>query len=66
MMHDDEKGSGFWKFNCSLLKDEQYVDKVTKIIAETTDIEQNQNPGLLWEAIKSNIRTQAIAKEEKY
>ena len=27
MMHDDEKGPGFWKFNCSLLKDEQYVDK---------------------------------------
>ena len=52
MMHDDEKGPGFWKFNCSLLKDEQYVDKVKKIIAETTDIEQNQNPGLLWEALK--------------
>ena len=60
-MHDDEKGPGFWKFNCSLLKDEQYVDKVKKNIAEITDIEQNQNPGVLWEAIKLNIRTQTIS-----
>ncbi len=34
---DIERGRGFWKFNNSLLHDQEYVNKVKKIIAETKE-----------------------------
>jgi hypothetical protein len=57
---NNKRGPGFWKFNCSLLHDTDYVSKIKLSITETVQIEQEQNPGLLWEAIKLRIRTDTI------
>ena len=35
---DTEKGRGYWKFNNTLLKDIEYVNKVKKVINETLDM----------------------------
>jgi hypothetical protein len=56
----EARGPGFWKFNCSLLQDKEYIESVKKWINETVSIEQEQMPGLLWEAIKLKIRTETI------
>ena len=34
---DNEKGHGYWKFNNSLLKDQEYVKKIHNIIKENID-----------------------------
>ena len=54
------RGSGFWKFNCSLLRDPEYIEHVKHWISETVDLESQQNAGLLWEAIKLKIHTETI------
>ena len=54
------RGPGFWKFNCSLLRDPEYIEHVKHWISETVTIESQQNAGLLWEAIKLKIRTETI------
>ena len=56
----DRRGPGFWKCNCSLLHDIDYVNKVKTTIREIVDIENEQNPGLLWEVVKLGIRTETI------
>ena len=40
---DTEKGRGYWKFNNTLLKDIEYVNKVKKVINETLDIYRVKN-----------------------
>ena len=54
------RGPGFWKFNCSLLRDPEYMEHVKHWISETVTIESQQNAGLLWEAIKLKICTETI------
>jgi len=46
------RGPGTWKFNCSLLHDQDYILNVKQAIEETLIIEEGVNAGLLWEAIK--------------
>jgi hypothetical protein len=54
--HEGSKGRGFWKFNNSLLKDIEYIDKVNNIISEEQDRQNSTNKGLLWDTIKMQIR----------
>lgn len=57
-----ERGPGYWKLNTSLLNDPHYVDLVHKTISKTVEIEKElNNPILLWETIKCNIRGETIA-----
>ncbi|KAK2147041.1 hypothetical protein LSH36_573g07013 [Paralvinella palmiformis] len=49
---NDPRGPGTWKFNCSLLHDQDYILNVKQAIEETLIIEEGVNAGLLWEAIK--------------
>ena len=58
MLNNDKRGPGFWKFNCSLLRDFEYVNMVKKMIRNTIAIEIDQNPGLIWETIKLNVHTE--------
>ena len=60
MLNNDKRGPGFWKFNCSLLRDPEYVNMVKNIIRNTIAIEIDQNPGPIWETIKLNVRTETI------
>ena len=50
------RGPRMWKFNCSLLHDQEYVLNVKQAIQGTLIIEEGVNAGLLWEAIKLRIR----------
>ena len=71
-LHNNPRGRGFWKLNTSFLKDEEYVNQIREIIAQTKD-EYAQDgtvtPGLLWEMIKMKTREASInygeAKKKK-
>ena len=57
------RGPGFWKLNCSLLKDVNYINTIKKIIQQTKDTYMNDNEVddiLLWEMIKCNIRGETV------
>ena len=48
----EPKGRGFWKLNCSVLSDQDYIDAINNTIDNTV----LENPGtddqLLWKIIK--------------
>lgn len=58
----ENRGPGYWKLNCSLLSDLEYVHLVKKIIHTTTEFYKLKviDDLLLWETIKLNIRGETI------
>ena len=56
------KGRGFYKFNSALLKDQTYINGIMSVIAnfKVTHAEES-NLGLLWDALKSEIRGFSIS-----
>ncbi len=55
--NDNQRGSGFWKFNSNLLKDEDYISIVKSIIDQyKKEYEYVDNKGLKWDLIKMEIR----------
>ena len=64
---EELKGSGFWKMNCSLLVDEEYVNSVTEMIpiwtAEGRKVLSDDRSTLDW--IKYNIKHPAILHSNK-
>ena len=54
-------GRGFWKFNCNLLHDIEYVSNIKSLI-QTVNDQHNylQDKCLKWEIIKSEIRSYTI------
>ena len=62
-LHNNPRGRGFWKLNTSFLKDEEYVNQIREIIAQTKDEyaqDDTVTPGLLWEMIKMKTREASI------
>jgi hypothetical protein len=61
------RGKGFFKLNTSLLLDKDYVELIRKLIQKQKNIydEQNVNPNLKWEMIKSDIRGETIKYSSK-
>ena len=57
---NNERGKGFWKLNCSLLSDINYVKKIKETIKETAEINKEANPNILWDVIKMSIRGESI------
>jgi len=56
------RGPGLWKFNNTLLKDEEYVEWVRKTYSNTLNYyRQVTNKSLLWELIKMEIRNATIS-----
>ena len=53
------RGPGFWKFNNTLLKDPQYIDKIHYTYGHLTDRR------LFWEMIKMEIRSATITYCQK-
>ena len=51
-----QKGTGYWKLNCSFLNDIDYVEGIKKVISDTAIFNQSANPSLLWDTIKLQIR----------
>ena len=55
-LHQNPRGRGFWKFNSSLLTDEQYLESIKTVIQQTKTeymSDNSVNPALLWEMIKN-------------
>ena len=61
----NKRGPGYWKLNCSLLAEEQYVEKIRKIIQETQENNPNTDPPLLWDTVKCRVRGETIAYASK-
>ncbi|KAJ8039510.1 hypothetical protein HOLleu_17256 [Holothuria leucospilota] len=55
-----ERGKGMWKLNSSLLDDSSYIELISRTIADTVNSCHDQNPSLLWETCKLNIRSASI------
>ena len=59
---DATRGPSFWRFNATLLKDENYVEKIKKTIQESRVTHANtEDGGLLWDLIKMDIRSITIS-----
>ena len=62
IIETQKRGRGFWKFNASLLKNRDYVDKIKECIE--TNIEKYKtydNKGLVWDTVKCDIRGLSIS-----
>ena len=55
-----ERGKGFWKLNCSHLKDLENVKLKKETITDTIDMNKNANPNLLWDVVKMAVRGESI------
>ena len=56
------RGPGFWKFNNTLLKDENYIDRIQKLYPDLLRKYSNiQDEQLLWELFKMEIRSSTIS-----
>ena len=50
------RGRGFWKFNCRILTDNEYIKHVTDCIAQCKERYRNMDDkGLVWDSIKMEI-----------
>ena len=54
------RGKGYWKMNCSHLKNPEYIELIKRTIASTAEINKEANPNLLWDTIKMAIRGESI------
>ncbi len=56
-----KRGPGFWKFNCNLLKDINYINKINQLIERLENQYHNmEDKGLKWDLIKCMLRTETI------
>ena len=56
----NKRGRGFWKLNCSLLNNLDYVKLIKETIIETVQYNKDTEPSLLWDTIKCQIRGASI------
>ena len=55
-LDDETRGNGYWKLNCSLLKDLEYITMVKETIHNLVNNGTNLTDAALWEFIKITIR----------
>ena len=61
LLNVDRRGKGLWKFNSSLLKDENYLKTINELLQVCSEKYQNtQDKRLVWDTIKCEIRTETI------
>ena len=51
-----ERGVGFWKFNCQLLKDKEFVELMNREIELCITAARQKNPKEKWEIIKQRVK----------
>jgi len=54
------RGKGFWKLNCDLLSNENYIHEIEKCIDNIEVENPGTEDGLLWETLKCRIRGTTI------
>ena len=66
-LENELKGPGYWKMNCSLLADEEYVNSVTKLIPiwAAEGRKELSDDRSVWDWIKYNIRAHASWHSKK-
>ena len=60
MAYENKRGPGYWKLNCNLLYDLEYVKLVKQVIEEVKETNKEANPSLLWDSVKCVIRGHTI------
>ena len=56
------RGKGFWKFNSSLLRDKEYVQKINTCLTDCKEkYKEEVNKPLIWDTIKCELRTETIS-----
>ena len=62
VLNPQPRGRGFWKFNVSLLKDDNYVSLIRETIQSVCNDHSNEmNPNLFWDFLKCELRSVTIA-----
>jgi len=56
----NKRGNGYWKLNCSLLEDEDYISKVKNVIYNTRTVYNICSRQAVWEMIKINVKEFSI------
>ena len=60
--HNTKRGPGFWKFNNTLLNDEEYAFKIRELVPRLREKYANlEEKRLVWELIKMEIRENTIS-----
>ena len=57
---ETKRGKGFWKMNCSHLREKEYVYLIKNTIKTTNEINHEANPHVLWDVIKMAVRGESI------
>jgi len=60
ILNKEIRGKGFWKLNCNLLQNENYVKTIEKCIDSTVIDNPGTEEGLLWETLKCRIRGTSV------
>ena len=55
-----ERGSGYWKLNCSMLEDSQYIQSINKEISQVLTASKNKSFCQTWEILKKRIKKASI------
>jgi exonuclease III len=59
--HNTHKGKGYWKFNNSLLNDEEYIKYITPKFKEYLNLEETDTDSkLYWDTLKMKLRRDTI------
>ena len=56
-----ERGTGYWKFNTTLLQDIKFLDMMNKELDNTVELYKYLTPTLLWEKIKKRIKDRTVS-----
>ena len=67
-LENENKGPGYWKMNCSILKDDEYVNNVTEMLRPLWTAEGRKelsDSRNVWDWIKYYIRAHAINYSKK-
>ena len=55
-----QRGPGYWKFNVSLLKDKDYLDRINDLIAKEFEMSRELPIKTRWETLKLAIRNSTL------
>ena len=57
-----KRGRGFWKLNTSLLRDNEYIERIKTCLGDCNDkYKETENKSLVWDTIKCEIRSISIS-----
>ena len=66
LLNEQKRGPGFWKFNCSLLKDEVYIKEIKEYIDKLKQqYSYVKHHGIRWDLIKCEMRQFTINYSKK-